>query len=174
MSAPVYAGPTYLGPGELKIGATGSEIDISCMINGARIAAAKDEGDDVKTLCGSVFPGSVTYDATLSGNVNADVEDPAGIFALSWSDPGSQQAFTFTPSTDAGTSAAGTLVLDPIDFGADAYGDPLSSDFEYKIVGPVTYTYPGGATATFATGRSVRRPRIPPADAAKKTSKKSA
>ena len=134
MTAPVYAGPIYLGPGELKIGEVGSEIDVSCQVNGARIAASK-----------------------------ADAAD--GLFALSWAEPGSQQPFTFTPSTEAGTAAAGTLILDPLDFGADAYGAALSSDFEFKISGDVTYTFPTGATAVFATGRRVRRPRIPPAAA---------
>lgn len=162
MTAPVYAGPIYLGPGELTIGATGTEIDVSCMINGARIAAEKDEADDVNALCGSVFPGSVTYNAALSGNINVDADTGTGLFALSWAEPGSQQPFTFTPSTDAGTAAAGTLILDPLDFGADEFGSPLSSDFEFKITGDVTYTFPTGGTAVFATGRRVRRPRIPP------------
>lgn len=166
MTAPVYAGPIYLGPGELKIGEVGSEIDVSCQVNGARIAASKDEGDDIKALCGSVFPGSTTYTAALSGNINVDADTDAGLFALSWAAPGSQQPFTFTPSTEAGTAAAGTLIIDPLDFGADAYGDALSSDFEYKISGDVTYTFPTGATAVFPTGRAVRRPRIPPAAAA--------
>ena len=163
MTAPVYAGPTYLGPGELKIGETGSEIDVSCMVNGARIAASKDEGDDIKALCGTTYPGSTTYNAALSGNINVDADNGAGLFALSWAEPGSQQPFTFTPSTDAGTAAAGTLILDPLDFGADAYGDPLSSDFEFKISGDVTYTFPTGATSVFAAGRTVRRPRVAPA-----------
>lgn len=162
MTAPVYAGPTYLGPGELKIGATGTEIDVSCMVNGARIASSKDQGDDVKTLCGSVFPGSVTYTAALSGNINTDVESDAGLFALSWSAPGSVQDFTFTPSTDGGTAAAGTLILDPLDFGADAYGDPLASDFEFAITGDVTFTFPTGTTTTIQLGVPVRRPRIAP------------
>jgi hypothetical protein len=170
MTAPVYAGPVYLGPGELKIGAVGSEIDVSCMVNGVRIAAGKNEGEDINTLCGSTFPGSVTYTAALSGNINVDAEDAAGLFALSWSAPGSQQEFSFTPSTDAGTAAAGTLILDPLDFGADAYGDALASDFEFKISGDVTYTFPTGATAVFATGRRVRRPRVPPATAPAKAS----
>jgi hypothetical protein len=162
MTAPVYAGPIYLGPGELSIGEVGTAIDVSCMVNGARISAEKDEGDDINALCGSVFPGSVTYTAGLSGNINVDADNAAGLFALSWAEPGSQQPFTFTPSTDAGTSAAGTLIIDPLDFGADEYGAPLSSDFDFKLSGDVTYTFPTGGTAVFATGRRVRRPRIPP------------
>src|SRR4029077_13885985 len=77
MSAPVYSGPIYLGPGELQIGAVGAEIDVSCMVNGARIAASKDEGDDIKALCGTVYPGSTTYTAALSGSINVDADNGA-------------------------------------------------------------------------------------------------
>jgi hypothetical protein len=163
MSAPVYAGPTVLGPGTLLIGATGTEIDVSCMVNGARIAASKDTGDDTTALCGTTYPGSSTYTATLSGNVNVDAEaGDGGLFALSWSAPGSAQSFTFTPNTDAGVIAAGTLILDPLDLGADAYGDPLASDFEFAITGDVTFTYPSGAEATVTLGRPVRRAPVGP------------
>lgn len=135
-------GDTYkLGPGELTIGATGTEIDVSCLINNAVISMSKDEGDSVTKLCGDVVPGSVTYSFTLSGNTDTDISDPAGLFALSQENPGSQQAFTFTPSTEAGTAAAGTLVLDPLDFGGDETGEIMTSDFEFSIVGQPTYTY---------------------------------
>jgi hypothetical protein len=158
-----------LGPGELTIGATGSEIDVSCLVNGARVKAAKTQDDATTKLCGTKVPGAVTYDATLSGNVDVDPDEgPAGLFALSWASPGTQQAFTFTPNTADGVAAAGTLVIDPLDFGADAYGDVLTSDFEFAIVGNVTYTYPTGAQVVFRTGIPVTQPKIPPlaADAA--------
>ena len=146
-----------LGPGELTIGATGTEIDVSCLVNGARIKADKNQGDSTTKLCGTKVPGSVTYDAKLSGNLDVDPDaGAAGLFSLSWSAPGTEQAFTFTPNTADGTAATGTLVLDPLDFGADAYGDTLTSDFEFAIVGNVTYTYPTGAVVTMELGRPIR------------------
>lgn len=153
---------TVLGPGTLKIGATGTEIDVSCLVNGARITPTKDQKDATQKLCGDKVPGAVTYTAALSGNLDIDADEGAtGLFALSWSAPGTQQDFTFTPNTAEGTSAAGTLVLDPLDYGADAYGDVLTSDFEFQIVGTVTFTYPGGATLELVTGTPIRRPRLP-------------
>jgi hypothetical protein len=136
------------GPGTLTIGATGSEIDCSCLVNGARIAATKDQTDPTTKLCGTVRPGTVKYTYELTGNVDTDVADAAGLFALSQSAPGSEQPFTFTPNTEAGTSAAGVLVLDPLDFGADEYGSDLTSDFTFALVGTPVYTYAdaGGAT----------------------------
>lgn len=133
---------TTLGPGTLQIGATGTEIDVSCLVNNALISAEKDESDATTKLCGDVRAGTVTYTYSLSGNMDTDVADPAGFFALSQAEPGSQQDFTFTPNTAAGTSAAGTLVIDPLDFGADESGADLTSDFEFTIVGAPTYTYP--------------------------------
>jgi hypothetical protein len=150
-----------LGPGELTIGATGTEIDASCLVNGARITSDKSEGDATVKLCGDQVPGSVTYTASLTGNLDIDpAAGAAGLFALSQSAPGTQQPFLFTPNTADGTSAAGTLVLDPLDFGADAFGDTLTSDFTFTLVGDVVYTYPTGATAVFQTGVPVQRPRI--------------
>jgi hypothetical protein len=105
----------------------------------------------------------VTYTAALSGNVDVDPDDgTTGLFALSWASPGSQQAFEFTPNTTAGVSAAGTLIVDPLDLGADAYGDTLTSDFEFAIVGDVTFTYPTGGAVVFRTGRPIAQARIAP------------
>lgn len=136
------AGDTYnLGPGTLEIGATGTEIDVSCLINNATITATKDQGDSVTKLCGTVVPGSVSYTYSLTGNTDTDVDDPAGLFALSQASPGSQQPFTFTPNTEAGTTATGTLVIDPLDFGGDTTGETMTSDFEFAVVGQPVYTY---------------------------------
>lgn len=133
---------TDLGPGTLSIGATGTEIDVSCLVNNARITSEKDEGDSTTKLCGTVKPGSVTYTYSLTGNLDVDAELDDGLFALSQEAPGSEQDFVFTPNTAMGTAAAGTLVIDPLDFGADEMGEPLTSDIEFTIVGAPTYTYP--------------------------------
>lgn len=135
----------YLGPGVLKIGATGSEIDASCLVNNAKITVDKSEDDARVMLCGTSKPGKVTYTYALEGNVDTDIDAADGLFALCADNPGTQQAFTFTPNTDVGTTATGTLVIDPLEFGADANGDPLQSDFTFTIVGKPTYAY-GPAT----------------------------
>jgi hypothetical protein len=145
------AGDTYpLGPGTLTIGATGTPIDVSCLVNNAVIAASKDEGDSVTKLCGTVKPGAVTYTYALSGNIDTDISDPAGLFALSQEEAGGEQDFTFVPSTEAGTEAAGTLIVDPLDFGGDTTGETMTSDFEFTIVGAPTYSI-GGLPLTART-----------------------
>lgn len=131
-----------LGPGSLKIGATGTLIDVSCLVNNARVAADKEEGDSTTKLCGTVRPGSVTYSYHISGNVDTDIADDAGLFALSHAEKGTEQSFEFVPSTEATTMFAGTLIIDPLDFGGDETGAPMTSDFDFTIVGDPTPTYP--------------------------------
>lgn len=146
------AGDTFdLGPGELHIGATGTLIDVSCLVNNCTLTSEKDQGDSVTKLCGTVVPGSVSYTYSLTGNIDTDVDDPDGLFALSQSAPGTQQAFTFVPSTAAGTEAAGTLVIDPLDFGGDTTGETMTSDFEFSVVGKPTYAI-GGTPLEMAEG----------------------
>jgi hypothetical protein len=145
MSVPVEE-TFVLGPGELTIGAVASPIDVSCLVNNAVIAASKDQGDSQTKLCGTVKVPAPVYTYELSGNVDTDIADAAGLFALSQSAAGTEQSFVYTPSTDAGTSATGTLIIDPLDFGGDTMGETMTSDFTYTIVGKPVYTF-GGATA---------------------------
>jgi len=133
-----------LGPGTLNIGLTGTEIDVSCLVNNAVISADKNQGDSTTKLCGTVKVGAVTYDYSLSGNMDTDVADAAEFFALSQSQAGNELAYSFTPSTDAGTEAVGTLIVDPLDFGGDTTGETMTSDFEFSLVGAPTYTFPAG------------------------------
>lgn len=139
---------TQLGPGTLVLGEVGTEIDISCQVINAMIEWDKDKDDDVTVLCGDVVAGSTTYSATITGELFQDVDDPAGILATSWSAKGTEITFTFVPNTAAGTSAAGTLVLDPISFGGDEAKANMTSDFTWSIVGePVLTIGTGAATA---------------------------
>jgi hypothetical protein len=50
-------GTRKLGPGELTFGATGTEIDVSCLINNATIAASKDQGDSAPRRTPIRLPG---------------------------------------------------------------------------------------------------------------------
>jgi hypothetical protein len=133
---------TVFGPGTLNFGEVGTEIDASCLVNSLRITMTKDEADSTTKLCGTVKPGKITYTYAMSGNLDIDGTDPAGLFALSQAEPGSEVPFTFVPNTEDETSAAGVLVIDPMDFGADEYGDDLNSDIEWTLVGKPVYTYP--------------------------------
>jgi hypothetical protein len=133
-----------LGPGTLIFGPTASAIDASCLINNARIAVDKSQDDTRYKLCGTASPGKITYTYKLSGNLDTDVDDPDGLFAFSQLNAGKTIEFEFVPNTAAQTAAAGSLVMDPLEFGADEFGAPLDSDFELTIIGQPTFTYPTG------------------------------
>lgn len=133
--------PTF-GPGTLSIGEAASAIEVSALINGARITTEVDQEDSVTKLSGLVRPGKITFSGVFEGNIDIDPEVSAGLFMLSQTAKGSEQSFTFTPNTAAGPTATGVLVITPLDFGADDgdYGSTMTSDFEWKIIGDVTYT----------------------------------
>jgi len=133
--------PVSLGDGVLEIGHVGTEIDISCAVNNAKITVSKDQADSTTKLCGTVRQGKITYTYALTGNMDADVGDPDGFFALSQAEPGTEMAFLFHPHIGTTTSAKGTLIIDPLDFGADEMGADLTSDFEFAIVGKPDYDY---------------------------------
>jgi hypothetical protein len=139
-------GTMKFGPGTLKIGATGTEIDVSCNIVGARIKSNVDQEDSVTYLCGTVEPGGMTFDHEFTGTINVDVDGGANsLFALSWDQKGTEQAFVFTPNTAGEATATGTLIITPLDFGADAFGDRLNSEFTWPIKGDPVYDYDGAA-----------------------------
>ena len=152
MTVPPLGDPFPLGPGVLTIGLTGTELDVSCLVNNAVITADKNEGDSTTKLCGTVKPGAVTYDYKLSGNMDTDIAESTGFFALSQSSAGEELAYSFTPNNDAGTEAVGTLIVDPLDFGGDTSGETMTSDFEFSLVGQPTFTY--GAGAAMMAGES--------------------
>jgi hypothetical protein len=160
MTAPLDDSVNKFGPGVLKIGSTGSEIDASCMVNNLTITASPNRGDSKVMLCGTTKPGSVTYDYEMGGNLDLDLElGEDSLFALSQAEPGSEQPFVFTPNEEGGTTAEGTLILDPLDFGSsDGFGAIMASDVAWALKGAPTYTYGGGTPPAVATGATAGTP----------------
>jgi hypothetical protein len=126
-------GTGTLGPGVLSIGETGTLIDISCLVNNAAIEPDVSEGDEKTMLCGTSKRSADTITWALSGNVDVDAGKSTGFFALTWNSPGAVVPFTFTPSTEVGTTVSGNLKLVPLRLGADEYGSYLDSDFEFPL-----------------------------------------
>lgn len=122
------------GPGTLKIGEVGTEIDVSCLVNNAILSADASTADPTTKLCGTQKLGATTYTATLSGNLDIDPDDPDGIFCLSWAAPGELLPFEFIPNSEVGTKASGNLTLQPLDFGSSGeFGDDMTADFEFQV-----------------------------------------
>ena len=160
MTTPVPVDDTLntFGPGVLKIGATGSEIDASCYVNNLQIVPSKDQEDGKTMLCGTEKGGRTTYSYEMSGTLDLDLDKgEEGLFALSQAAPGSTQAFIFEPH-DGGTTATGSLILDPLSFGSsDGFGAVMQSDVAFALVGKPVYDY-GTGGAVVATGATAGTP----------------
>lgn len=142
--------PIAFGPGTLKFGETGTEIDVSCQVNSLTISAAKEQGETVTKLCGTQRTPAATYTYSMAGNIDLDATDPAGLWALSQTAPGSTVPFVFVPNTDADVEAAGSILIDPMDFGGEEYGADMASDIEWPLTGPPTYSIAGVPLASAA------------------------
>jgi hypothetical protein len=134
-----------LGPGTMTIGEIGTEIDVSCLVNNAKITWEKTQDDPKTKLCGDVSAGATTYTATLEGNVDQDLATATGLHHLSTSAKGTQVPFTYTPSTAVGATATGVLTIDPLDFGGDEMGKDMTSDFAWVCTGDPDFVYGTGA-----------------------------
>jgi hypothetical protein len=121
----------------------------------------KDEGDAVRVLCGDQVPGSITYTYSLAGTVLQDIATASGLIEYSWENEGASTEFTFVPATGA-ASIAGTVIMDPLPLGTSdgAYGDVLTSDFEWSCAGKpdVTWALVAGAEAAGAEPAPKREP----------------
>ena len=134
---------TKLGPGTLTIGETGTAVNFTCQVTAARVEWAVDAEDAVQTLCGDAVAGARTYSATLTATLFSDLGTTPGIVEFSWSNKGTEQSFTFLPSTTAGVKqVTGTLIVDPISVGGDEVGQNMTSDLEWAIVGEPTLVAP--------------------------------
>jgi hypothetical protein len=138
------AGDTYeYGPGTLTFGATGTEIDVSCQVNSLVITPSKEQGDSVTKLCGTTKTPAATYTYTMTGNIDHDLTDPDGLWALSQLSPGSEVAYVYVPNTTADVEASGSVLIDPMGFGGDEYGTVMASDIEWICTGQPDYTIAG-------------------------------
>ena len=146
------ADTSKLGPGTLTVGETGTLVDFSCQITGARVAWDVNADDDVETLCGDVLAGDRVYTSTIAGTLYEDLNTPDGIVAFSWSNKGTEVPFTFTPNTEVGTSVAGVLIIDPLDVGGDEAATKMTSDFEWAIVGDPVLTFAPDVPLAVGTG----------------------
>lgn len=149
MTAPT---PVKLGPGHMQLGATGTTIDMSCLMQNATVSWDVDTDDDLNVLCGDTIPGARTYSATISGTVLQDLTENEGLVAFTWAHKGEALPVTFTPNDAAEATVTGTVVIDPLDVGGDEYGSVMTSDFEWAFVGEPDLAWNGTGTGDAGTG----------------------
>lgn len=129
---------TYkLGPGTLTLGAgplqvagqiTNARVDWSESVSGGR--------DPIPVLSGEELAGedgNPSYNAVLAGTLLQDLA-AAGVIAWSWTNKGTEQAFTFVPNTVEARQVQGILVPVPLTIGGDVKVEN-TSDFSWRIIG---------------------------------------
>lgn len=134
------------GPGTFKLGPTGTELVFDCQVQSMGVNVNKNTGDTITVLCGDTVPGAITYDYTLAGTFMQDLGTADGIMQHCWDNKGITETFVFVPATSATTSVTGQVIVDPLqiaDSGA-SFGDVLTTDFEFSMVGEPDITWPAG------------------------------
>jgi hypothetical protein len=137
-----------VAPGLLSIGAAGTLQDFSAQCTSCKLTPSVDNGDPINVLSGEQVPGDRTESFTLDGTFLQDLGTDSKTEWL-FENAGQSMPFVFTPSTTAGRSINGTIVVEAIDIGGDVGGKP-TSDFSFIVVGRPTI---GAATEAQASSK---------------------
>ena len=122
-----------MGPGTFSIGSIGTPLDLTAQVTSLKVTPSAEAEDSLTTLSGESLAGERNYSWTVSGTLIQDLTED-GMFDYTWGNAGDQVPFTFTPSTAAGRSVTGTLIVDPLELGGDVKAKN-TVDFEWVVVG---------------------------------------
>lgn len=135
-----------LGPGSLKIGATGTEKEFAIQMTKATLSASVDAEDDINTLDGGTLGGDETESWELSGTLHQSYDADSLLkycFENRFSKTKTALAFTFIPLETGAQSWSGDLKLRALDIGGDVKKQN-TSDFTFPLVGePALTAYVG-------------------------------
>lgn len=133
------------GPGQLIIGAVGSEHEFAAQITSCTVEWEVEDGEIVPVLSGGQVSEEDTYTAKLSGNLFGDISD-TGITSWSWENKGREEPFTFVPNSAAERAVSGVIKVRPLAVGGDVKAKNRV-DFEWPCVGePALGDYEPDAT----------------------------
>lgn len=127
-----------LGPGSLTLGA--GALEVSAQLTACKVTPSESvtSTEAVKVLSGEQLDGdeSATYAFVLEGSFLQDDPGATSVVDWSWDNMGTEQPFSFVPSTAGGREVAGILTPVPATIGGDEVdGARMSSDFTWRIKG---------------------------------------
>jgi len=132
--------------GTLTLGLT--PLDVSAQVIGVILGSETETGDALTMLSGDQITSGMSTSSTLSGTF---VLDPyaAGVGEWTWTNHGTEQVFELTVTAGASTGlvVSGTVLVNRLAIGGEAYGDVLQSEFEWVVVGEPTVTWPTAPVA---------------------------
>lgn len=144
-----------LGPGSLKFGETGTEVEFAVSLRSCTVEPETDEGDRVPVLSGDEYSDGDEDSYTLSGAVveNYDLDS---VQVWAHINRNTEVPFLFRPDNDKALGVKGTVTVRRIGFGGDVK-ERNEVDFEFPGVGdydlvddlgaPITaYTAPAAVT----------------------------
>lgn len=127
---------TILGPGSLKLGETGTQIEFAAQLTACSIKVNTDTEDDIDVLSGETLEGEETYTYDLTGKLLQDFELDS-LEDYCFENRGLKVPWVFTPNSDAERIFTGILRVRPVDRGGDVK-KRNSSDFTFRIIGDYT------------------------------------
>jgi hypothetical protein len=122
-----------MGPGTLSIGSIGSPLDLTAQVTACKVTPSVNKEDPTPTLSGETLAGDRTTTWKLGATLVQDLST-AGMFDYTWGNAGDEVPFTFTPSTAAGRTVTGNVIVDPLELGGDV-GKKNTTELDWDIVG---------------------------------------
>lgn len=122
-----------LGPGVLRFGETASEQEFSSQVTSVLLEPDFDSEDPIPVLSGEEVPGDETETYVLSGEF---LQEYSMESLLVWckANSGTVLPFTFTPNTNSGFSATGSVLIRAVAIGGDVKTSN-TTEFEFPGVG---------------------------------------
>lgn len=145
-----------LGPGSLKLGATGSEVEFATGLTECSIDPDFKADDDTPVLSGDAIAGDADESYKLSGKLLQSY-DLDSLLVWAHINNGKQVPFLFRPDNDKALGVKGTVTVRRLGIGGKVK-DRNDSDIDWEGVGSytlvdstgaaiTTYTAPAAATA---------------------------
>lgn len=150
---------TKLGPGTLRVGATGETVDLEGHLSEGEFATDKEQDDPTPVLSGREVASPASYSASISGTVLLDLADGQSIFYYSHTHKGEQVAVSYIPNAEVGTEIRGVITMDPLGIGGDIRGN-ASAEFEWAFT-EFPDVVPGAGAGTLAAGKTAGKGSAP-------------
>lgn len=145
-----------LGPGSLKLGATGSEVEFAIALRSCAVEPETDDGDTVPVLSGDEFSDGDDDSYQLTGAIfeNYDM-DSLQIWAHI--NHGTVVPFLFRPDNDKALGVQGEVTVRRIGIGGDVK-ERNEKDFEWPGKGMYDLVDDAGAVITTYTAATPPTP----------------
>jgi len=139
-----------LGPGSLKFGATGSEVEFAVGVRKCSIEPETEDGDVIEVLSGDEISDGDEDTYNLTGEILQSYE-ASSFIAWAHKNHRAEVPFLFTPDNDKDFAVKGTCKVRRVAIGGDVKARN-TSEFEFPGVGDYKLVDGAGADLTFIAG----------------------